>query len=154
MIVRKMRPDEFDATITLFNYYFDEAVESIPKMAEEYDENSILETIRKFATNYEYCWFNAYVNQRPVGFIAGYLTACPWNNQLVYANIGFVYLLEGHRNLDNFRELYTEFESWAKLANAYEITAGDIGINLDRSRTLYEHFGFEPMLLMRRGVNK
>jgi GNAT superfamily N-acetyltransferase len=149
-----MRPDEFDATMTLFNYYFDEAVEAIPRMADEYNENSILETIRKFATNYEYCWFNAYSGQRPVGFVAGYMSSCPWNDQLISANIAFVYLLEGHRNLDNFRELYKEFEQWARLINAYEITAGDIGIELDRSRTLYEHFGFEPMLLMRRGVDK
>lgn len=150
MIVRKMRPEEFDATMTLFGYYFDEAVEAIPRMAQEHDENSILETIRKFASDYQYCWFNAYEGQRPVGFIAGYITTCPWNNKLVYANIGFVYLLKSHRNMANFKELYNKFTEWSTLVDAYEITAGDIGIDIDRSRTLYEHLGFEPMLLMRK----
>lgn len=152
MNIRKMHPNEFDATMTLFNYYFDEAVESIPRMAEEHDENSILETIRKFATNFEYCWFNAYDGQRPVGFIAGYMTQCPWNSSLVYANIGFLFLLPSHRNWENLRALYDEFEKWARTIDAYEITIGDIGINLERSRTLYERLGFEPMLLMRQGV--
>jgi hypothetical protein len=150
MIVRKMRPEEFDATIILFNYYFDEAAEKIPRMNEEFDENSILETIRRFATNYEYCWFNMYDGQRPVGFIAGYITTCPWNKSLIYANIGFVYLLKTHRTMDNFRALMDEFMTWSRLVEAYEITAGDIGIDIERSQKLYEHFGFEPMLLMRR----
>ena len=146
MIVRKMMPHELDATVILFNYYRDEAIESIPRIADEYDENSMVETIRLYATNYEYIWLNAYEGQRPVGFIAGVLTPCPWNQKLVAAHISFVYMLESHRSLANFKQLMQSFEEWAKTCHCYQITGGDIGINIERSTKLYEHFGFTPML--------
>lgn len=148
MVVRQMQPNELDATYLLFNYYADEAAEKVPGFAEAYDENSMVETIRLYATNYEYIWFNMYEGQRPVGFIGGFMSLCPWNKQLVLANIGFVYLLPSHRNMDNFKQLLKKFEEWAKTINAYQITAGDIGIDIERSRTLYEYFGFKPVLLM------
>jgi GNAT superfamily N-acetyltransferase len=148
MIVRKMLPQEFDATVNLFGYYRDEAIESLPKIADEYDENSVLETIRLYASNWEYSWFNAYDNTRPVGFVAGYIGACPWNKNILTANIAFIYLLESHRSLANFKLLLNEFTAWAQIAGATEITGGDIGINPERMKTLYESFGFKPLLLM------
>lgn len=153
MIVRTMQPYEFDATMVLFNYYRDEAIESMPIIAEQYDENSMIETIRTYSIKNEYCWFNAYEGQRPVGFIAGYLTQCPWNKQLITANIGFVFLLESHRNMDNFKQLYKSFEMWSKSCHATEITAGDIGINVERSQRVYEHLGFAPILMMTKELN-
>ena len=148
VIVRKMLPTELDATVILFNYYRDEAIEALPIIAEQYDENSMVETIRNYAISYETIWLNAYEGQRPVGFVGGYMTQCPWNNQLVTANIAFIYLLTSHRTLENFRQLLNEFEAWARLIKATEITAGDIGIDIARSQKLYEHFGFKPMLMM------
>lgn len=148
MIVRKMQAHELDATMILFNYYRDEAIEAIPRIAEEYDENSMIETIRTYASKYEYVWFNAYEGQRPVGFIGGYLTENPWNHSLVTANISFVFLLKSHRTLENFKMLMAKFEEWARLCEAVEISAGDIGIDIPRSQKLYEHFDFKPLLLM------
>ena len=148
MIVRKMRPEEFNSTINLFGYYRDEAIESLPKIADEYDENSVLETIRLYASNYEYSWFNAYDNQRPVGFVAGYFTACPWNKTIIIANIAFIYLLPSHRNMDNFRELLKAFEEWARMGKATQLTAGDIGIDPDRTQRLFEYFDFKPGVWM------
>ena len=148
MIVRKILPHEIDGQVTLFQYYFDEAVEVIPSMAEEYDENSVLETIREFAILHTHCWFVALEGQRPVGFVAGFISECPWNKKILYTNIAFIYLLETHRNMDNFRQLMAEFTSWSKNVNAKKITAGDIGINPDKMRKLYEHFDFEEILLM------
>jgi len=148
MIVRKMRPEEFNSTINLFGYYRDEAIESLPRIADEYDENSVLETIRKYATKYEYCWFNAIDNQRPVGFVAGYFTACPWNKSIISANIVFIYLLPSHRNMDNFRELLKSFEEWARMGKATELTAGDIGIDPERTQRLFEYFDFKPGVWM------
>lgn len=148
MIVRKMHPQELDATIICFGYYRNEAIESLPRIAEEYDENSVLETIRMYASNYQYCWFNAYEGSRPVGFIAGYMSECPWNKRLISANIAFIYMLPSHRSMDNFRQLLTAFEEWARLIEAKEITAGDIGIDPERTRTLYEYFGFKPGVWM------
>jgi GNAT superfamily N-acetyltransferase len=148
MIVRKMLPQEFDQTMILFGYYRDEAIESLPKIAEEYDENSVLETIRLYASNYEYCWFNMYEGNRPVGFVAGYASACPWNKKKLSANIAFIYVLKSHRNMERFKGLLDKFTEWAKTIDADEITGGDIGINPERTQALYENFGFKPLVMM------
>ena len=148
MIVRQMQPREFDMTVNLFGYYRDEAILTMPKIADEYDENSVIDTIKTFASKWDHIWLNAYDNQRPVGFIAGYASACPWNSNILDANIAFIYLLDSHKNMDNFRELLTQFEGWAKTIKAQNITAGDIGINPERTQKLYEHFGFKPGVWM------
>ena len=148
MIVRQMQPREFDMTVNLFGYYRDEAIQTMPKIADEYDENSVIDTIKTFASKWDHIWLNAYDNQRPVGFIAGYASACPWNSNILDANIAFIYLLDSHKNMDNFRELLTQFEGWAKTIKAQNITAGDIGINPERTQKLYEHFGFKPGVWM------
>jgi len=154
MIVRQAQAHELDATVTLFNYYFDEAAEKMPSMADEHNENSIIHTVRNYMISYEHVWFNAYEGQRPVGFIAGSMGTIPWNDQLVVANLSFIYLLPTHRNLDNFRELYNQFEAWAKTINACKISAGDIGIDIERSQKIYEYVGFEPILLMTKELTK
>jgi GNAT superfamily N-acetyltransferase len=138
-----MQPREFDMTVNLFGYYRDEAIQTMPKIADEYDENSVIDTIKTFASKWDHIWLNAYDNQRPVGFIAGYASACPWNSNILDANIAFIYLLDSHKNMDNFRELLTQFEGWARTIKAQNITAGDIGINPERTEKLYEHFGFK-----------
>lgn len=148
MIVRKMQPQEFDATITCFQYYRDEAIEAIPKIGLEYDENSVIETIRYYASHYDHCWFNAYEGSRVVGFVAGYASETPWNKNIIDANIAFIYLLDSHKNMDNFRELLTKFEEWSRMIGARSITGGDIGINPQRMQRLYEHFEFKPLLMM------
>lgn len=153
MIVRQIQPHELDATIILFNYYRDEAIEAVPQIELEYDEDSMIGTIRQYVANHEYCWFNAFEGQRPVGFIGGYMCGVPWNNQLVVANIAFVYLLESHRTMANFSMLMKSFEEWARSINAYQITGGDIGINIERSTKLYEHFGFKPILTTVKELN-
>lgn len=153
MIVRKMLPHEFDATVICFNYYRDEAIEAIPRIAEEYDEDSMIETIRLYATNYEYIWFNAYEGQRVVGFIAGNISPSPWNRNLITGNCIFVYLLETHRTLENFKLLMKQFEEWARTCHATELTVGDIGIDIERRQKLYEHVGFKPILLMTKELN-
>jgi GNAT superfamily N-acetyltransferase len=150
MIVREMYVNEFDSTVICFNYYRDRAIESIPQIEEEYDENSVIKTIKARASRAEHCWFNAYDGQRVVGFIAGTLIPQPWNHQILSANIDFIFLLDSHRNMDNFRLLMKKFEEWARHRGATSITGGDIGIDIDRTRTLFEHLGFTPMLLMNK----
>jgi len=147
MIVRPMQTQELDATVNVFGYYRDEAIGSMPEIEQEYDENSVIKTIKQYASQWNRCWFNAYEGQRPVGFIAGVLSNCPWNEKKIIANIAFVYLIDSHKNLDNFRELMKEFEQWARSVDAEQITGGDIGINIEKTKKLYEHFGFRPVLL-------
>jgi GNAT superfamily N-acetyltransferase len=148
MIVRKMQPSEIDVTVNLFGYYRDEATLTMPEIDEEYDENSVIETIRLYSSHYEYCWFNAYEGQRPVGLVAGCVTQTPWNHKLLVGHIDMIYLLESHRNMANVQMLYDEFVAWAKLSGCTKITAGDIGINPDRTRKVYTHLGFKEAVMM------
>jgi hypothetical protein len=147
-----MNPAELDPTVILFSRYFDQATEGLDLMNQEYDENSVIDTIRTHTSGWDKCWFNAYQNTRPVGFIAGYLSETPWNKGIVLANIMFIYLLPEHRNMDNFNELLKEFESWAQLCEAKQICAGDIGINNQEYQTLYEHFDFKRQLFMTKDL--
>jgi GNAT superfamily N-acetyltransferase len=148
MIVRKMLPSEIDLTINLFSQYFDEAAVALPEIADEYNEDAVLETIKMYNTHYEYVWYNAVEGQRPVGFVAGCITPVPWSSDKVDAHIVFIYLLESHRNMDNFRQLLNKFEEWAHNIGAAKITAGDIGINPERTQKLYEYFEFKPGIWM------
>jgi hypothetical protein len=153
MIVRVMNVADFDATVICFGYYRDRAIESLPHIEAEYDENSVIKSIKARASRAEHCWFNAYDGQRVVGFVAGTLIPQPWNHQILSANIDFIFLLDSHRNMDNFRQLMKKFEEWARACGATSITGGDIGIDVERSRTLFEHMGFEPMLLMNKELS-
>lgn len=153
MIVRRMRPEEFNVTINLVNRYGYEAAEKVPAIEEQWDDNSVLETVRTYSTQIQYCWFNAYDNSRPVGFIAGFLSECPWNHKIITANIEFLYLMESHRSMDNFRDLLKCFEEWALSCGAREITSGDIGIDPDRITKLFSHFGFKSGVWMGKELN-
>jgi GNAT superfamily N-acetyltransferase len=153
MIIRKMLPDEIDSTVLLTQRYFDEAAENIPNMADQYDENSVLETIKQYSSHYEYFWYNAYEGLRPVGFIAGFATPILWNSKLLDAHIALIYLLDSHRSMANFKQLMDKFEEWAKTIGAGNITAGDIGINPERTEKLYEHFGYKRGVWMGKELN-
>lgn len=147
MIVRKMLPTEMDVTVNLFKYYIDEANLS----DDEWDENTLVEGIREFATQYQYCWLNAYEGQRPIGLIAGCLTKPIYSNKLE-AHINYIFLLESHRTMDNFRSLLKSFEEWARTFQACEITAGDIGINPDRTRKLFTAMDFREGVWLGRSI--
>lgn len=146
MIIKKMLPNEIDITVNLFNYYRDDAIEALPYIADEYDEDAVLETIRNYNIQYDHCWFNLYDNQRPVGFVAGYIVAKPWSKTSLVGHLQFIYVLKSHRNLDVFKQLVDEFETWARQFDVKQITAGDIGIDIERSQKLYEHLGFKQDL--------
>jgi GNAT superfamily N-acetyltransferase len=153
MIVREMHVNDFDATVICFGYYRDEAIQSIPQIEAEYDENSVIKTIKARASRAEHCWFNAYEGTRVVGFIAGSIIPQPWNEKVLTANIDFIFLLESHRTFNNFKQLMNKFDEWARARGATSVTGGDIGIDIDRSKTLFEHMGFEPMLLMNKELS-
>ena len=148
MIVRKMLPNEMDITINLCRYYADEA--KIPE--EDYDEDHVLETIRHYSSHYEYCWLNAYEGQRPVGLVAGYVCKAPWG-PVYHAHCELIFLLESHRSMANVKDLLKGFEEWARIAGAREITAGDIGINPERTRKLLEHLDFREGLWMSKELD-
>lgn len=149
MIVRKIHPQELDITVNLCNYYAQEA--AIPD--DDYDVNSVAETVRLYSTHNEYIWLNLYEGQRPVGLIAGCITNAPWNRKKLHGHIDLVFLLESHRSLDNFKQLINKFEEWAKEMQATTITAGDIGINVERTKKVYNHLGFKEGLWMSKELD-
>lgn len=147
-----MQPSEFDATLTCWSYYRDEAIASLPSIADHYDENSVIDTIRRHAVLLDHCWFNMYEGSRVIGFVAGHASECAWNRERIDANIAFIFVLESHRNMALFRELVTKFEQWARTIGAVAITAGDIGIDPVRTQALYEQLGFVPGVWMNKDL--
>lgn len=123
MVVRKMRVMEFNSVLNLMNYMTEDLESRDPV-----DDDAILEAIKKMAVKTEACFFVAFDNSRPVGFIGGfggYLR--PWN-KAVNCHIEIAYLLPEFRTKENIQELVQAFEDWANLAKAKYITASGIGI--------------------------
>lgn len=137
MIIRPMRPDEMDLTVILMEYYRDEA--NLPDG--EYDGDAMVESIRNLCINADSCWFNMYDGTRPVGLVAGYVVQLPWSRKLI-AHVQFIYMLQSHRNLSNAKQLVNKFEEWARSLGAVKLSAGDIGIDPERTRVFYEQVGF------------
>ena len=145
-----MHPQELDITVNLCGYYAEEA--AIPDL--DYDTDAVVESIRMYTIQPEYCWFNMYEGTRPVGFVAGCVTKMPWSNQHLIGHIDLVFLLESHRKLDSFKRLISEFEAWAKLMNCRTVTAGDIGINPERTEKLYRHLGYTAGLWVSKELSE
>lgn len=137
VIVRQPRADELDITVILMEYYRDEA--NLPEG--EYDDREMLNSIRRYMTSADYCWFNLYEGSRPVGLVAGYVAQIPWSTRLM-AHVQFLFTLPSHRNIANARMLTDEFESWARNCGCVRLSAGDIGINPERTRAFYQQVGF------------
>lgn len=147
MIARKMAPNEIDVTINLCRYYYQEAVEAKPDLADTWDDNSLIDGIRQFNIDYNYTWINLYDGQRPVGFIAGYVTKHIYTTKL-QTHIQYIYIMPSHRSMDNFRSLMKAFEEWTRAVGAEAITAGDIGVDPERTEQIYQYLGFERELMM------
>jgi GNAT superfamily N-acetyltransferase len=152
MIIRKILPEELDVTVNLFRYYAQEAGETNPNLGAEFDSDSVVNTIRNRTIHGEMFWFNAIDNTRPVGFVSGCLTAAPWNENVLYAHIDMIFVLKEHRNIDLFKKLISHAEDWARTFECQKLSAGDIGINPERSRTLYSSLGFDETVYMTRTV--
>ena len=152
MIVRKMRPEEIDVTINLCKYYANEASELMPEIEEQFDHDSVINLIRGRTAQDSFFWFNAYEGQRPVGFVSGTMTTPQWNENIVYAHIDLIFVLKEHRNMQSFKQLINQVEEWGAVFDCKKITAGDIGIDVERSRKLYESIGFKEALWMYKDI--
>lgn len=136
--IKPLRAHDVDSTIILMEYYRDEA--GLPDG--EYDSDAMAQSIREYVISPVHCWFNLYEGSRPVGLVAGYVVQIPWSQKFM-AHIQFLYTLPSHRNVTNAKGLVKAFEDWAKSLEAIRVTAGDIGINVERTRTFYKQVGFE-----------
>lgn len=137
MIIRPPRPDELDNTIILMEYYRDEA--DLPEG--EYDPDAMAATVKNYIVHHDHCWYNLMEGDRPVGLVAGYISELPWSTRLI-AHIQFIFTLPSHRNIENARRLVEHFETWAQNLGAKKISAGDIGINPQRTRAFYQQIGY------------
>jgi len=153
MIVRTMRPEEIDLNVNLFRQYADEASETNPALGAQYDENSVIQSIRNRVIAPDACWFSLLDNARPVGFISASLTQAPWNFEILYAHIEMIYVLKEKRSMDAFRKLTTAIEEWALSMDATNITAGDIGIDPERSKRVYTSVGFTEGCFMTKEID-
>lgn len=138
MIVRKPRADEIDNILIVMEYYRDEA--NLPDG--EYDSDAMLETVRDYMIHVDQCWFNLYEGSRIVGIVGGYVSEIPWSRRLM-SHIQFLYTLPSHRNLTNARQLVDKFTEWSRELGAVKISAGDIGIDTERTRAFYQQVGFQ-----------
>jgi|TARA_R110000803_G_scaffold153596_1_gene218504 GNAT superfamily N-acetyltransferase len=152
MIVRKMRPEEIDVTVNLCKYYASEASELMPEIEEQFDTNSVINLVRGRTIQDSFFWFNAYEGTRPVGFVSGTMTTPQWNENIVYAHIDLIFVLKEHRNMQSFKQLINQVEEWGAIFDVQKITAGDIGIDVERSRKLYESIGFSEALWMYKDI--
>jgi GNAT superfamily N-acetyltransferase len=141
MQIRKIHPGDIDSLLNIIHQYADEAAESMPEIAGEIDDAVIVENIRKWSIQHTFNLLVAFEGERPVGFIAGLLVTMPWS-QTLQANVNFIFMTKTHRTMENFKALLNAFEEWAKSAGCKKIFSGDIGIDIERSRKLYNYLGF------------
>jgi GNAT superfamily N-acetyltransferase len=66
----------------------------------------------------------------------------PWSRKLI-AHVQFIYTIPSHRNLSNAKQLINKFEEWARTVGAEKLSAGDIGIDTERTRVFYQQVGFQ-----------
>ena len=151
MQIRKIHPGEIDSLLNIIHQYADEAAESMPEIAGEIDDAVIVENIRKWSIQHTFNLLVAFDGERPVGFIAGVITQMPWGN-VTQANIIFNFMTETHRSMDNFKALLDSFEAWARQCKAKRICSGDIGIDIERSRKLYNYLSFSEGLYVTKDI--
>lgn len=151
MEIRKIHPGEVDDLISIIHQYAEEAAEQMPEIAGEISDNIIVENIRAWSIQHTHNLLVAFDNTRPVGFVAGFITQMPWGSTF-QASIQFLYLTESHRNMDNFRSLLEAFEDWARSRKATKVFAGDIGIDVERSRKVYGYVGYTEGLFVTKGL--
>lgn len=151
MEIRKIHPGEIDDLLSIIHQYAVEASENMPHIADEIDDAVIVQNIRQWSIQATHNLLVAYEGYRPVGFIAGMIIQMPWG-RTHQANIQFVFLTEESRTLENFKELLSAFEDWARSVKATMIFAGDIGVNVDRSRTLYKYLGYTEGLFVSKDI--
>jgi hypothetical protein len=153
MEIRKIHPGEIDGLLNLIHQYAEEASENMPMISGEISERVILENIRSWSIQHTHCLFVGYSGDRPIGFVAGFVIQMPWS-VAPQANLNFIFMTEEYRSMENFKALLDTFEGWAKALKAKRLIAGDMGINLERSRKLYSYLGFREALLSIREIEE
>lgn len=146
MIIRRMLPEEIDGVAILFDYYR----EAAEIQDEDYDSDRVVQTIKNYCINWNLFFHVAYEGQRPVGLIGGFVSEDPIDGRACAA-IQFCYLIPSHDQIENYRELVTVFEQWAREVKATSIKALDIGNRLNRLQYVYQSAGYKALPLVVMG---
>lgn len=142
MFIREMQTNEIDSVVNLFNYYKEEAgVNDL-----RYSENRVLNTVRQYCIKPNLFFRVAYNGQRPVGFIGGFISEDPVEDEMT-ATIQFNYLIPEFANAENYGYLVNEFEAWARSLKITQMRAIDIGTNITRLNSVYSELEFDPIRL-------
>ena len=127
MLVRNLRPQDIDLLLVMMSYYRDEVNIS----DEDWDENSVIQSIKFYATNLELTCLVAVENSRIVGCLLASMKKEFYNNN-VSAAIQMLYLLPSHRQRENYQQLYNEFLNWTIGTKLEKILLIDIVDRTDR----------------------
>lgn len=151
MIIREIHPGEIDNLLDICQMYADEASQTMPDVNEEFDAGVVIDNIRNWSIQHNYKLLVAFEGHDIVGFIGGAIIQLPYTRRH-QANISYIFLKESNRTMDNFRSLLTAFEKWARQFQVSKIISGDIGIDIDRSRKLYNYLGFTEGLFVSKDL--
>ena len=146
MEIRKIHPGEINDLLSIIHQFAEEAAEKMPEIADEIDDGVIVQNIRSWSIQHTHCLLVGYSGDRPIGFVAGFIIQMPWSVSY-QANLHFIFMTEEFRSMENFRALLNKFEEWAKIFDVKRLFAGDMGVNVERSRKLYGYLGFNERLL-------
>jgi hypothetical protein len=149
MLVRNLRPLDINDLMILMNYYKDE----INVSDEQWDENSLIQSVKRYASNAQYTFLVAIDNQRLVGLCAGTVVSEVYNTELKTL-IQMFFLLPSHRNQENYKQLYNEFVNWSTLIGVDKIGLSDIGDNPKRIKPIGDMLGFNTSdyILLERNI--
>lgn len=138
MLVRPIRVADVDAVMILLEYYRNDT--NIDD--EDWDTDSLLKTVKQFVISQDYIFLVAVEGQRIVGCLAGALKKEFYNNN-IDAVIQLVFLLQSHRNQENYKQLYDQFEQYGQKFNARRVLLIDPFDTQTRIEPIADILGFQ-----------
>lgn len=138
MLVRPLRPQDMDNTMILMDYYREE----MNLEDGEWDENSVIQSIRLYSSNAETCFLVAVEGQRVVGCCSG-IARKEFYNNTIETVIQMLYLLPSHRNTENYNQIFGEFKNWAHSFGSKRTLLVDVGNNATRIHPIADVLDFQ-----------
>ena len=118
MEVRTIKPEELDLTLDIVEEYFDGL--------EDYDPDSAVETVKTYTAQYHYHWLSAFDGPNPIGFIGGYITPAPWNEDRLTGHVAMIYLIESNATTENYETLIDYFVNWVSSVGGQRIVFSSV----------------------------
>lgn len=139
MLVRPLRPQDLDNTMIMMDYYREEMDIG---QDEEWNENSVIQSIRLYSTNAECMFLVAVESDRVVGCCSG-IARKEFYNDTIETVMQMMFLLPSHRNKENYQQLLGEFLNWSHLVKSQRMLLVDIGNSNTRIQTIADTLNFD-----------